>query len=165
MTKRKRGLGKKILLGILGLGLLGALLDDKPASEPKASATAPPIEAATSEPKPNKVTLKDIYSAELEALDAALRGNKLGVQIEEAEVRENPTGAGAFIFLERTRFAGVERKILWFANKRISSPLNGASKGLTPTLKFPRELPTAFLEGTGHDPIGITSFGLDLVFR
>jgi hypothetical protein len=108
----------------------------------------------------------DLFShAELKILNQALRRNKLGIDSGDLESIENPGGKGIFIFVEQTRFSGVKRKLVWFAKDGTVSPLNAASKGITPTLKFPRELPESFLDESGHDAFGITRHGIKAVFK
>jgi predicted DNA-binding protein (UPF0251 family) len=68
----------------------------------------------------------------------SLEPNKLGVGGATFRVKRNPTGAGCFVYEPQTRFAGVERKFVWWVNDDgVAYAVNGASKGLTPRLEFP----------------------------
>lgn len=66
--------------------------------------------------------------------------NKLRVGGAEFRVKRNPVGQGCFVYDARTEFYGVKRNLVWWAPKEGKAyPLNGPSKMLTPSLKWPRE--------------------------
>lgn len=67
-----------------------------------------------------------------------LEPNKLGVGGATFRVKRNPAGAGSFVYEPQTRFAGVERKLVWWVSgDGTAYAVNGASKPLTPRLEFP----------------------------
>lgn len=89
--------------------------------------------------------------------------NKLGVSGREFTTKENPKGEGVFVYDPRTRFAGVERFLIWVIIEDSAYPLNGPSKTITPTLTWPREANPAVWKKTGLDPY-IAKEALDIVF-
>lgn len=103
--------------------------------------------------------------SEITELVGALGGNDFGLKPHDLVIVENPEGEGYFAYFEETRYRGTERFFIWFLNSGRASPLNGPSKTATPELPFPRDLNASFLEGTGFDAMGVTRFGIDLVFR
>jgi len=66
--------------------------------------------------------------------------NKLGVGGREFRVKKHPGEEGAFVYDPRTRFSGVERFLVWWVvSTDRAYPLNGPSKGVTPSLPWPRD--------------------------
>lgn len=90
--------------------------------------------------------------------------NDLGVGGREFRTKPNPKGAGVFVYDPRTRFHGVERKLIWLVVHDEAYPLNGASKNLSPTLKWPREADPKVWKSTGLDPYSPQE-ALAIVFR
>lgn len=89
--------------------------------------------------------------------------NDLRVGGAEFKTKVNPKGTGVFVYDPRTRFDGVERRLVWLVIKDQAFPLNGPSKALTPSLKWPREAPASLWKQTGLDPYSATE-ALKLVF-
>ena len=79
----------------------------------------------------------------------ALRRNELGIEAESLSIRGNPNGRGVFVYSAQTRFAGVERYIIWLVLDGMAYPINGATKGVTPSLPWPRECDPAQWATTG----------------
>ncbi|MEW5884359.1 MAG: hypothetical protein AB1725_09085 [Armatimonadota bacterium] len=66
--------------------------------------------------------------------------NKLGVSGQEFRVKGNPVGPGCFVYDPRTRFAGVERYLVWLVlDDSRAYALNSPAKMVTPSLKWPRD--------------------------
>lgn len=66
--------------------------------------------------------------------------NKLRVGGAEFRVKRSPVGEGCFVYDPRTRFHGVERKLVWWIPEEGKAyPLNSPSKMVTPGLNWPRE--------------------------
>ncbi len=82
----------------------------------------------------------------------ALEPNNLGVGGAEFKTKPNPKGKGVFVYDPRTRFHGVQRFLVWLVLNDVAYPLNGPSKNLTPSLKWPREASKAEWKKTGLDP-------------
>jgi len=89
--------------------------------------------------------------------------NELNVAGREFRTKPNPKGAGVFVYDPRTRFQGVERKLIWLVVRDEAYPLNGASKNLSRTLKWPREADPKVWKSTGIDPYS-TQESLAIVF-
>ena len=94
---------------------------------------------------------------------SALSGNKLGVTSGDLLTKANPRGEGTFVYHPTTRFSGVERYLLWLVVDGRAYALNGASKGITPTLSWPREAEDAVWSRTGLDKYSATE-AVGLVF-
>lgn len=75
--------------------------------------------------------------------------NKLHVGGREFETMANPKGDGVFVYDPRTRFSGVERYLIWMVIKDQAYPLNGPSKMVTPSLKWPRDADPEVWQSTG----------------
>ena len=90
--------------------------------------------------------------------------NELGITTSSLRSKPNPLGEGTFVYVPKTRFNGVERKIIWIVIDDQVFPLNGATKGsLTPNLSWPREAPKNLWSRTGLDPY-MASDAINLVF-
>lgn len=94
----------------------------------------------------------------------ALESNDLGVRGKEFKTVNNPKGEGVLVFDPRTRFNGVERYLIWLVVNDEAYPLNGASKNLTPRLKWPREADSKTWKTTGLDPHFVTEV-IEFVFE
>jgi len=99
----------------------------------------------------------------VQSVASALANNKLGVAASDLRAKPNPKGKGTFVYVQQTWFFGVERKLVWLVLDGKAFAINGASKGVTPSLPFPREAPTAKWKETGLDPLAATE-ALRIVF-
>lgn len=93
-----------------------------------------------------------------------LEPNKLAVGGREFKTVNNPKGEGVLVFDPRTRFNGVKRYLIWLVVNDMAYPLNGASKNLTPSLKWPREAEPKIWKSTGLDPYSATEV-IEFVFE
>ena len=94
----------------------------------------------------------------------ALERNSLGIGGAEFRTKPNPKGKGVFVYDPRTRFSGVERNLIWVVVRDQAHPLNGPSKMLTPSLKWPREADPVVWKSTGLDPFTATE-AIKIVFE
>ena len=63
--------------------------------------------------------------------------NRLRVAGRDLRVKRHPNGLGCFVYEPRTRFNGVERKIVWWVSEdKAAFVVNGATAPLTPTLEY-----------------------------
>ena len=103
-------------------------------------------------------------SPEIRVVADHLDGNQLGIRTEDLRSLPNPRGEGTFVYSPQTRFAGVERRIIWIVLEDRAIPLNGATKGsVTPDLPWPREVPEPLWSRTGLSPYSATE-ALEIVF-
>jgi hypothetical protein len=86
---------------------------------------------------------------------------QLGILSTDLEAMDNPEGEGVLVYHPETRFLGVERFYLWLVLDDRAWALNGATRGLTPDLEFPRDVPR-WEERTGLDPLPAEA--LEIVF-
>jgi hypothetical protein len=93
----------------------------------------------------------------------ALEPNELGVGGAEFRTKPNEKGDGVFVYDPRTRFNGVEKYLIWLVIEDAAYPLNGPSKMLTPSLRWPREVKSSIWEKTGFDPYVATE-AINIVF-
>ena len=89
--------------------------------------------------------------------------NNLKVGGREFQTMPNPKGAGVFVFDPRTRFDGIKRNLIWLVVNQQAYPLNGPSKTITPTLKWPREADQKIWNTTGLSPYMATD-AIEIVF-
>lgn len=109
-----------------------------------------------------------VYSAEdhyargivIQALDLP---NNLGVSGREFKTKPNPKGKGIFVYDPRTKFNGAKRNLIWIVIDDEAYPLVGASKNLTPSLKWPREADPKVWKTTKLDPYMATE-AIKIVF-
>lgn len=92
------------------------------------------------------------YLEATEIVAHALGHNKLGVTPDQLQVKPNPKGKGEIVYVERTRYFGVERLVLWMVIDGRAFPMNGATKNITPDLDWPREAEPGLWEQTNLDP-------------
>jgi len=87
---------------------------------------------------PSVYSAEDHYARELviQALDLQ---NNLGVSGREFKTKPNPKGKGIFVYDPRTNFNGAKRNLIWIVIDDEAYPLVGASKNLTPSLKWTRK--------------------------
>lgn len=104
-------------------------------------------------PAATKSTARPSEGVALAAVGALLGGNKLGVTGSDLSTMPNPKGAGLFVYAPKTRFGGVERKLVWlvFDSAQVYA-LNGAAKDVTPRAAWPREAPPAVWAKSGLNP-------------
>jgi hypothetical protein len=93
-----------------------------------------------------------------------LEGNRFSVSTRDLRVKNNPHGAGVFVYVPETRYFGVERKFIWFVRSGTAVKLNGPTHNLTPSLQFPQDASMSFWEGTSLSRDNITRIGLKLTF-
>jgi hypothetical protein len=89
--------------------------------------------------------------------------NSLGVGGREFKTKPNPKGEGVYVYDHRTRFRGVKRYLIWLVVNHEAYSLNGSSKTLTPSLKWPREADQKVWKTTGLDPYMATE-SIEIVF-
>lgn len=104
----------------------------------------------------------DHYARSIVILELQLP-NDLRVGGAEFKTKPNPKGTGVFVYDPRTRFDGVQRNLVWLVVEDEAYPLNGASKTLTPKLKWPRDVAPSLWKQTGLDPYSATE-ALKIVF-
>jgi hypothetical protein len=62
----------------------------------------------------------------------------------------NPVGEGVFVYRPQgQQVLNVNRRFLWLVVNGLGYALNGPSKGVTPSLPWPREAPDAVWATTG----------------
>ena len=150
----------------VALSLGGGCTQVQPAEDSTAPAqrTAPP----RSEPEPivtsrvNTQTEDDHYARGI-VIQALTMPNNLGVGGREFRTKLNPKGEGVFVHDPRTRFSGVKRNLIWLVIDDTAYPLNGPSKMLTPSLRWPRETDEAIWRTTGLSPYMATE-AIEIVF-
>ena len=148
-----------VLVAMLGLACSGQTAMPPPASvalEPPAVPTVAPTVAAESANTVPQDMLDRAQSDDAISIEEAhfhsqaratvifhVEPNKLKVGGREFRVKRNPVlPGGAFVYDPRTRFYGVERKLVWWVPggdiaELTAYPLNGPSKMVTPGLEFP----------------------------
>ena len=105
----------------------------------------------------------DEGSDAIQTVDASLGSNELDIVGADLLSVENPNGDGTFVYVEQTRFSGVERFIIWLVLDGTAYPLNGATKFVLPALPWPREAEPSVWERTGLSPYQATD-ALEIVF-
>jgi len=89
--------------------------------------------------------------------------NKHGLSVFQMRVMTNPKGDGVFIYCPKVRENCQLRPYLWLVLGTEVFAINGASKGVTPDARWPREVDPAVWARTGLDPLG-ASAAVSLVF-
>ena len=93
----------------------------------------------------------------------AVEPNKLKVGGAEFKTMDNPKGEGVFVYDPRTKFYGTKRYLIWMVINDVAYPLNGPSKMVTPSLKWPRDANPGTWEKTGLDQF-MSSDAIEIVF-
>lgn len=88
----------------------------------------------------------------------------LDINSNDLQVIKNPIGEGIFVYVPQTEFYGVERFFLWIVIDNNAYAINGATKGLTPLLNFPRDANEEVWGKTGLDKYD-ASESVGIVFR
>lgn len=128
-------------------------------SSPAPRSETKPVAAAARPP----AQPEDDHYARGIVIQALTMPNKLGVGGREFRTKPNPKGEGVFVYDPRTEFAGVQRNLIWLIVKNTAYALNGPSKTLTPSLKWPREADQAIWRTTSLDPHAATE-AIEIVF-
>lgn len=102
-------------------------------------------------------------SPSVQVVASSLGSNKLGVSASDLREKPNPKGDGVFVYVPKTRFSGVERFVIWMVIDGQAYPLNGATKDVTPNLKWPREAPDSVWRRTNIDRF-MASEAIEIVF-
>ena len=136
---------KKTLFILLGIAVLFLLLN-----------RAPKKQTSPSNKKTEKTTITPITKVDKKAvaiISSALKENKTKIQINPNKLITipNPKGEGIIVYYPETQFLGVKRYLIWIVIDNDAYPLNGASKNLTPNLKWPREADEKIWNKTGLD--------------
>lgn len=123
-----------------------------------------PIPPSSTPVPPAITSTPDLVSLAIQAVaDNLPSNNLLDIQVEDLKGMENPNGEGIFVYVEETRFSGVERFILWLVIDGIPYPVNGATKDVTPDLPWPREAAEGVWDRTGLSPYSATE-AIEIVF-
>ena len=109
------------------------------------------------------VQAQDDHYARGIVIQALALPNELGVGGREFRTKVNPKGQGIFVYDPRTRFSGVKRNLIWLVINNTAYPLNGPSKKLTPSLRWPREANEAVWKTTGLNQYMATE-AIEIVF-
>lgn len=122
------------------------------------------FQGATASPVAEFASVSGTQSADeaTQIVARALNG-ELGVTARDLLTKANPRGEGTFVYVAQTMFEGVERYLIWVVVDGSGYALNGASKNLTPSLKWPREAPDETWEKTGLDKYS-ASEAIEIVF-
>jgi uncharacterized membrane protein len=148
------------------------LADDKEAQEARARAEAARVaeqkkaeEAKRlAEQKPADAASKSGASI---ALVAPSLGGKFGITSDDLREKRNPKGSGTFVYAPQTSYSdsgySFERQVVWLVLDGYAYPLNGATKDVTPELKWPREADETTWEKSGLNPYSPTE-ALEIVF-
>lgn len=102
-------------------------------------------------------------SPEAEVVGSALEPGNLDIAASDLESMDNPKGDGTLVFIRETQFSGVERNFIWLVLDGNAHPLNGASKDVSPSLEWPRDVPETEWAKTGLDPYMATE-AIEIVF-
>ena len=90
--------------------------------------------------------------AAIKLISDRLGSNHYGIEADDLRSMKNPKGKGSFVYVEKTRYHGTKRNIIWMVIDGKAYPLNGSTQGIiTPTLPWPREAPNSSWEKTGLD--------------
>ncbi len=101
------------------------------------SATSAPV-AAVVKTAPASPNVDETDATNLVG-SAIVADNKLGIASVDLIAKSNPKGAGTFVYVQQTRFSGVERDLIWMVIEGKAYALNSPSKMVTPDLSWPRE--------------------------
>lgn len=144
-----------ILLAGIVLAVAGAACSNEKSTggtKPTATATVAQQQATSTQPPPATVTQPADPNEALRIVSTSLGSNKLGVTDSGLKTAANTQGDGTFVYVDQTRFFGVERFIIWLVLDGVAYPVNGATKDITPELPWPRDADPAVWERTGLSP-------------
>jgi len=127
----------------------------KSLSQPTQSVT--PIQ--NQDPETQKINNKAI-----KLITDNLSGNMFDLTENDLKVKDNTKGNGVFVYVQQTRFHGVERYILWIVVDNQAYPLNGATKNITPDLPWLREAGNEVVDKIGINKSSATE-AIDIVFK
>jgi len=78
--------------------------------------------------------------------------NEMSISGRDFTTKENPKGEGIFVYDPRTKFSGTDRNFIWLVIDHAAYALNGPSKTVTPSLKWPRDAEKKIWDKTGLSP-------------
>lgn len=94
-----------------------------------------------------------------------IKNNKLGVKGTDLLAKKNLKGDGYFVYVEKTKYSGYERLIVWYVIGDNAIKLNSPSSMVTPELPWPREIHEDSVWGhAGFDKSDVTKEALRQVF-
>ncbi|MCL4191901.1 MAG: hypothetical protein KJZ87_09150 [Thermoguttaceae bacterium] len=126
---------------------------------PTTSDTSKPTTPAPSQP----IREESATDAKRLVARGLVRDNERGVTADDLIAKPNPRGDGMLVYVAESRFDGVLRPLVWMVIEDQAYPLNSPSKGVTPSLPWPREGPEAVWKRTGLDPYSAGE-AIDIVF-
>jgi hypothetical protein len=147
-----------IFVSVVLCGFCGLIANAISPSGSESTAIATSVEivsSSTSEP--------EHLTNAIELVASNLEANNLGIESKDLLSKENPNGKGVFVYVEQTRFSGVERYIIWLVLDNVPYPLNGATKDIIPSLIWPREAPEDVWAKTNLDQYQATE-AIEIVF-
>ena len=132
-------------------------------SIPTTIAAQKPRPIVKSVPEKQSPEGQDNIQQALRIVSASLGYNTLKVASSDLQALRNPKGQGVLVYVPKTRFAGVERYVVWMVIDGKAYALNGPTKKVTPDLHWPRDAPNGTWKKTGLDPYQATE-AINLVF-
>ena len=140
----------RCLVSIILLVILGACGNEPKNTELPARSPAPEVKAKTSAELSDRGLSSAQEKAAIRVVSDRLGSNNFGIEADDLRSMKNPKGEGDFVYVEKTRFHGSKRNIIWMVIDGKAYPLNGSTQGIiTPTLPWPREAPNSSWEKTG----------------
>lgn len=141
-------------VAIVVAGCTAGQLESQPAEEQQQSG---PVAHVVPETVPTPYSSIEVVSRNL--------GTNI-LDIESAQLKEmpDPKGEGIFVYSPQARYHEVQRYIFWLVIEEMASPLNGATKDITPSLPWPREAPNGVWQWTGLDMYSATE-AIEIVFN
>ena len=141
------------------MAIIAAIIGSVTDSPETASPGESPAPLPTYTPVPTLTSLAVASNTEAPALSKSIavvsrvldESNLLDIEPSDLKTMPNPKGEGVFVYSSQTRYAGVERYVIWLVIDDRAFPLNGATKNVIPSLPFPRDAPSGLWDRTGLD--------------
>lgn len=113
--------------------------------------------------EPTSIDSSQVNTSSVNAVAGDISGNPFGITKSDLKSKKNPNGIGDFVYVEETRFDGVERFLIWLVVNEQAHPLNSPSKETTPDLPWLREADETVLDSIGISPYQATE-AIEIVF-
>jgi hypothetical protein len=110
------------------------------------------------------VVVEDVSKDAIELVARDMTTNELQIKVNDLVAKKNPTGDGTFVYVPKTNFDGVERRVIWLVNGNRAYALTGAAKLVTPNIITPAEVGDEVWAKTGINRLHCEDDAAKIVF-
>ncbi|MCI0366127.1 MAG: hypothetical protein L0Y44_12095 [Phycisphaerales bacterium] len=112
-----------------------------------------------------EVEVVEVKKEPIDLVAGAMVSTELEIEAADLRAKENPVGAGTFVFVEQTEFGGIERYVIWLVLDAKAYALTGPAKMTTPTLPLPTDASESVWAPAGINQLHAEEDSAKIVFH